>query len=200
VNYKIDSVHQINGLILAGGESSRMGSDKSLVHFHGKPQREFLNELLLKFCKKVFLSCKPRTTYPDWMNTLVDQYEIKGPFNGILTALSSDPATAWLTVPVDMPNINEESISILLKERDAQKVATCFFDSDGTHPEPLFAIWEPKASELAVNFYRTGQSSPREFLMTHDVKVVKSPTPMLHVNVNSPEDLRKYFNDHDHSE
>jgi molybdopterin-guanine dinucleotide biosynthesis protein A len=126
----------INGLILAGGESSRMGSDKSLLNFHGRPQREYLFETLSKCCDQVFVSCNPQQQIPVSLNPLPDAFQLKSPLNGILTAFQYDHSCAWLTVPVDMPNIDLKTLEYLLAVRQPLKMATCFFDSDGKYPEP----------------------------------------------------------------
>ncbi len=47
----------MNGIILAGGQSSRMGQPKSLLEYHGKPQYQYAAELLNSFCAQVFISC-----------------------------------------------------------------------------------------------------------------------------------------------
>jgi molybdenum cofactor guanylyltransferase len=194
-----ETLPHINGLILAGGESSRMGSDKSLLTYHGIPQRDHLHQMLGGFCQKVFLSCKSVTGIPSYLNALPDRYDIKGPLNGILSALTQDSRCAWLTVPVDMPHIDAKIITFLLEKRDTEKTATCFCDSDGKEPEPLFAIWEPKAFPLLKEYFSKGRTSPRDFLKTHDVKVIQSPTPLVHVNVNSKDDLRNFYERKDHS-
>ena len=46
----------LNGLVLAGGQSLRMGFDKGNVNWHGKPQRYHMADMLKPYCKVVF-SC-----------------------------------------------------------------------------------------------------------------------------------------------
>src|SRR5688572_25749176 len=96
----------MNGLVLAGGKSSRMGRDKSLIAFHGKPQRDHLFDLLSGVCSKVFVSCNATQQVPEQLNPLPDRFLIESPLNGILTALSHDPSVPWLVVAVDMPNVD----------------------------------------------------------------------------------------------
>ena len=51
--------NDIMGLVLAGGRSQRMGMDKGMLQYHGKPQREYLYEQLEPICSRVFLSIRP---------------------------------------------------------------------------------------------------------------------------------------------
>ncbi|MDL5048004.1 NTP transferase domain-containing protein [Oscillatoria amoena NRMC-F 0135] len=110
----------LNGLILAGGRSSRLGFDKNSLQFHGKPQPEYLAEILKPFCKQVFISSRIE------LNELVipvltDYFTIEGPLNGLLTAFRHKPDTAWLTVPVDMPNVDTRLIKVLIEGRNPKK-------------------------------------------------------------------------------
>jgi molybdenum cofactor guanylyltransferase len=186
----------MKGLILAGGKSSRFGSDKSIVSIHGMPQREYLFYLLSQVCSEVFLSCKTSSNIPAHLNPLPDRYNFESPLNGIITALEHDPMTAWITVPVDMPNVDKEVVNFLIKNRSTRKIATCFFDSEGKFPEPLLAIWEPAALPLIRSFVEGNQKSPRQFLNHNPVEMLTSPFPNLHVNINTTEDLSVYREGH----
>jgi len=182
----------INGLILAGGKSLRMGTDKSLINFHGKPQREYLFDLLNKVCSTVYTSYKEGTIVPEYLNPLTDQFEIESPLNGILSAFKLTSTTAWLTAPVDMPNIDLSIINYLLQHRNTDKLATCFTDSEGKDPEPLFTLWEPASFSFLKKYFETGGKGVKYFLLNHPVNIIPSPNPAMHLNINSAEDLQKY--------
>ena len=47
----------LHGLVVCGGQSTRMGMDKSQLQYHGVPQREWLYELLQPLCEDVYISC-----------------------------------------------------------------------------------------------------------------------------------------------
>jgi molybdopterin-guanine dinucleotide biosynthesis protein A len=66
----------MNGLILVGGQSVRMGTDKSQLSYHGKPQWQYLYDLLLPFCQKTYLSCR-QNQKDNFTNCplLIDTYE-----------------------------------------------------------------------------------------------------------------------------
>jgi molybdopterin-guanine dinucleotide biosynthesis protein A len=154
----------IFGLVLAGGTSSRMGYDKGLVDFYGKPQREYVFEMLEGICQKVFLSCKRGNDIPAKLNPLPDSLEMESPLNGIMSAFQLKSDVAWLTVPVDMPLINKSVLEYLIAHRVNSCTATCFVDSDGQNPEPLVTLWEPVAYPELQKFHDGGQTSPRKFL------------------------------------
>ncbi|MFN3840178.1 MAG: molybdenum cofactor guanylyltransferase [Cyclobacteriaceae bacterium] len=181
---------KINGLILAGGRSSRMGFNKAALQFHGKPQPEYLAEIMMPHCNEVFISCREvisESTLP----ILTDYFKFEGPLNGILTAFRHQ-SCAWLTVPVDMPNIDADLIKFLIAKRNREKMATCFSDSSGSKPEPLFTLWEPGTSEKLFGYYAEGGRSPREFLMRSPVQYLTAPKPDYLLNINTPEDLAEF--------
>ena len=168
-----------------------MGFDKGELNFHGKTQRLFLAELMKKFCQDVFVSTKEPINEAG-IECLVDEYQIESPLNGILTAFGRNSESAWLTIPVDMPGIDEEFISILISNRDQKAIATCFRDEDGEKPEPLVTIWEPRAYSLLKKFFDDGNISPREFLMNNNCKILPSPGKRFHLNINTPEEMNEF--------
>jgi molybdenum cofactor guanylyltransferase len=186
----------INGLILAGGRSSRMGFDKSRIEYHGRPQREYLFDLLKRFCKDVYVSCKQAADVPAALQPLPDRFNLESPLNGILTAFAAHPHEAWLSVPADMPLITEGVISHLLANRNTASMATCYWDSDHKNPEPLFALWEPHAGLALQSFFEQGKISPREFLNQHPVTILEVPNASLHANINTPEELDAFRRQH----
>lgn len=180
----------LRGLILAGGKSARMGEDKSLIKYHDKPQREYLFELLQKFCDDVHVSCKSDEIVPKRLNPIADQFDMDSPLNGILSAFKMYPDVAWLAVAVDMPLVDEKAVQFLLEHRDPLKIGTCFRDSDGSLPEPLLTIWEPQAYPLLLKFFDDKRISPRQFLKDNNVKLLNVPDRNMLVNINTPQDLK----------
>jgi molybdenum cofactor guanylyltransferase len=182
----------LNGLILHGGKSSRMGFDKGFISFHDRPQRDYLHNLLTELCDQVFVSCKSVPEQESDLNFLSDKFEIESPLNGILTAFEFRPDVAWLTVPVDMPGVDARHLQDLISNRDTKCFATCFFDSEGKLPEPLITIWEPTAFPSLKDFFLSGAQSPREFLRRHKVNVIPASSKSLYPNINTPEELENY--------
>ena len=167
-----------------------MGRDKSLLKIHAQPQRQHLFNLLSGLCVEVYLSCKDATDIPAELHPIADQFQIDSPLNGILSAFTYDPEAAWLTVAVDMPLVDTVAIETLIKNRNTEKTATCFRDSDGIKPEPLLTLWEPRAFPLLLAFHENGHISPRQFLMESDINMLVAPDSRVLINVNSENDLR----------
>lgn len=182
----------MNGLVLAGGLSTRMGSDKSLIDYHGKPQREYLFDALKIVCREVYVSCRGEADVPAQLNPLTDKFDIKSPLNGILSAFELCDHCAWLTVPVDLPNVSSDVLRFMVSRRDTGKLATCFFDSSAGSPEPLLTIWEPSAQPLLVAQVAKGDISPRSFLLSHDVRIIHGMDQSIFLNVNDPASRRDY--------
>lgn len=183
----------VYGLVLAGGRSSRMGRDKGLIAYNDRPQREYIADLLRKFCAEVYVSCKTKENIPAALNPLPDQFELESPLNGILSAFGKNGSVAWLTVPVDMPYVDEAALAYLIKHRNTNKTVTCFIDSDGKHPEPLLALWEAKAAAPLKMYYESGGISPREFLKQQDILLLQPPDKRIHYNINTPDELDDFL-------
>ena len=179
----------LNGLILTGGQSTRMGQDKSLLRYHGKPQREHLTDLLRPFCQTVFWSVnagQARELTSIEQPLVVDAFTMPGPLNGILSAFRHNPETAWLVVACDMPLLTEKTLNALIKGREPKKMATAFYDSDGQFPEPLLSVWEPAILPILQDAVTGGYYSPRKILMMSDCQLLTVPDVEELVNVNSP--------------
>jgi molybdopterin-guanine dinucleotide biosynthesis protein A len=184
----------IYGLILTGGKSTRMGEDKAYIHYHGKPQVEYMFDVLSIRCDKVFASIYKEQIVAENLNPLVDQFEINGPMNGILTALTLYPEKAWITVAVDMPYVDERVVEQLIRHRKQEKVATCFYNETEKIPEPLLTLWEPKAFPLLNEFVEAGRISPKEFLMENDVEFIIPQDKRIIKNINSRQEYLDYKN------
>ena len=157
---------------------------------------EYLLGLLSGFVSNVYLSCHPDRV-PETKNKLItDSFLDLGPYGGVLSAFRFNPNTAWLTVPCDMPLIDENIITQLIKERDPNKMATCFHDPSTGFPEPLLTIWEPRAYPILLQFLSQGKSCLRKALINTDSKKIEAHNPIALKNANTPEEsesLRKFL-------
>ena len=155
----------INGLVLAGGKSQRMGFDKGLIDYHGLPQREYLAQLLSGSCEEVYYSLRPDQEAEGLERPIIrDTFTGLGPFGAITSAFRENPNTAWLVVACDLPLIDQAAIRQLITQRDTSKVATAFHNPETGWPDPLVTIWEPRAYPILLQFFDTGVQLPPQGL------------------------------------
>lgn len=186
-----ENLPRVNGLVLAGGKSQRMGRDKGGLVLHEKAQREYTAEMLAPFCDQVFISCRKEQVgeFETGFDLLPDTFIDLGPFGAILSAFRANPNAAWLVVACDLPLLQKETLNQLTAGRNPDKVATAFRTNAEAFPEPLIAIWEPKAYQILLQFLSKGISCPRKVLINSDIESLIPPEPEVLTNVNTPEEL-----------
>ncbi|WP_394675347.1 NTP transferase domain-containing protein [uncultured Chryseobacterium sp.] len=180
----------LNGLVLAGGKSRRMGIPKDIINWHGKEQRYRIADLLAVLCHDVYISCRPdqREDIDRSYAALPDLFPDMGPLGGILSAFNIQKDRAWLVVACDMPLLDEKALDFLIRSRNPASIATTYENPLDGLPEPLVTIWEPESYSLLLDFVHSGQSSPRKFLMQHRISILKPEHPDTLMNVNTPEE------------
>lgn len=187
------STSTLAGLVLAGGKSTRMHTDKTLLSYHGKPQREHLYELLKGYCEQVFLSCRQDQIDELFgnFNIIPDTFLGLGPMGALLSAFRSHPDRAWLVLACDLPLLSRESLQFLIDNRNPSKIATAFRNPESAFPEPLITIWEPKSYQILLNSLRMGSSCPRKILINSDIELLEAPAAGELKNVNRPEEYEE---------
>ncbi|HEX3386278.1 MAG TPA: NTP transferase domain-containing protein [Mucilaginibacter sp.] len=185
------AVPVLNGLVLAGGKSQRMGFDKGSVNWFGKEQRYFMADILEPFCGEVFISCREdqKGDIDSDYNVLPDTFTGLGPYGAILSAFREQPDSAWLVIACDLPLLDAVTIGYLVGQRDVSKIATAFNSPHDEFPEPLITVWEPKSYPVLLSFLSQGYSCPRKALINSDVRLLQAPDPAALTNVNTPEEL-----------
>jgi molybdopterin-guanine dinucleotide biosynthesis protein A len=187
------NVPRMNGLVLAGGKSERMGKDKGLIEYHGIPQRDYVYQLLEKFTENTFMSCRPEQQHEFGQDykVLPDSISGLGPFGAIVSAFREHPNHAWLIVACDVPLIDQDAILQLVEERNPSKVATAFLNKETSFPDPLVTIWEPKAYPELLHFLSLGFSCPRKVLINTETEILQPKNPFSLLNANSPDEYQK---------
>lgn len=176
----------LNGLVLTGGKSLRMGTDKSELHYHGVPQKQHVYQMLSRICNPVFLSIHEHGESKEALPVLRDSFTGLGPMGGILTALQSNPNAAWLVLACDLPFITQNTLQFLVAHRNPSRLATAFFEPNGTFPEPLITIWEPRSYAMLLQALSQGYTCPRKVLINGDVEMLRAPNAKEFENVNDP--------------
>ena len=183
-------IPKLYGLVLAGGKSTRMNTDKAQLTYHKKPQQQHAIDLLKGVCDKVFVSSRDEAQSAELAcASITDKFIGLGPYGGILSAFMEEPNVAWLVIAVDLPFLDEATITNLVEHRNPSKLATCFIDPQNEFPEPLISIWEPKAYPRMLDFLSNGYSCPRKVLINSNVEVLTERNVQALTNVNTPEEF-----------
>lgn len=177
-------IARVKGLVLIGGKSTRMGTDKSELEYYGKPQKEHVKEVLEQQSLDTYFSVREPSDNTD---EIPDTFLNLGPFGGICSAFQKDPNAAWLVMATDIPFVTSDIIELLLKERDPSKVATAIKGKGKQFPEPLITIYEPKAYVKLLQYLAQGYSCPRKMLINSDVKLVAVDDALIR-NINTKEE------------
>ena len=184
-------VAPLKGLILAGGQSSRMGLDKSQIRYHGIPQYAYLFELLQPHTIQVCISCRAEQSFDLDITRIEDAYTDIGPMAGVLSAFQFDPVCAWLIIACDLPFVNEKAVSFLISKRDPAKEASFFIESQHFFPEPFLTIYEPSILPSLQQAHARGQWSINQVLQHCNANPVISDDPRLLWSANTPEDVEQ---------
>jgi len=183
---------RLRGLVLAGGQSQRMGQDKGRLSYHqGQEQRAYAAALLAPFCEDVFVSCRADQVaelQAANLQPLPDQFLDLGPMSGLLSAFRHDPDAAWLVVACDLPFLSETTLQHLVGHRHAGRMATAFQSPENEWPEPLITIWEPRSYGTLLRFLSLGHSCPRKALINSDIELLPAPAPEELRNINTREE------------
>jgi molybdopterin-guanine dinucleotide biosynthesis protein A len=184
--------YPLYGLVLAGGKSTRMGEDKSLIAYFGLEHRIYLAKMIAPFCEKTYISCQENQLSEnlDGCNPLIDLVPSKGPMSGLISAFLTHPNAAWLVIPCDLPLFSTKNITQLINERAEQGIATVFTSSNHDYPEPLIGIWEPSAFPLLEQQYKESNYSLLNILNNNHISLVTALDPEGLTNVNTPEEKR----------
>jgi molybdopterin-guanine dinucleotide biosynthesis protein A len=140
----------ISAVLLAGGESRRMGKDKATLLFHGKPLWQIQLELLRKLKPtEIFVSAR---TDPVWRpldaQFVADHPPSRGPISGLAASLGQMRVKHLLAIAIDMPLVTEEYLTFLCSQIEPSRGVIPKIED---RFEPLAAIYP---QEALANFQR----------------------------------------------
>ena len=176
------------GLILTGGKSARMGQDKALINYHGKPHALYMREILESYCEQVYFSSKsnqwsgtPLENYP----SITDQFD--GPIGGILSAFHAFPEVNWVVLACDLVHFNHLTVETLLASAEL-KDATCFKNKTQGFPEALCALYTPSMNKVFLKAYEQDIKCPVKVLRDLDITLLDQAEGINLANINTPEE------------
>ena len=184
-----EKIAPVQGVVLAGGKSSRMGKDKTTLEYYGKSQLEHTVALLEENLLKTYVS----VAYNQQLENheyIQDKFIDLGSFGAICSAFQYNPNKAWLVLATDVPFVDSNLIKLLLQHRDPSKIATAIKGKSKPFVEPLITIYEPKAYPVLLSYLAQGYSCPRKVLINADVAIVEVEDNLIR-NINTPEEYKE---------
>ncbi len=156
---------EVSCVILVGGESRRMGSDKSKIRLNGRS----LLAHVLDAVKDIFRDIMVSAHTPDYshddikglcgIRLVTDRVRGRGPSLGVCAALESAENPWIFVLPCDLPMVNVSLIRYLAQLRNGYD---CVVPVVGGRIQPLFALYRKTCLEPLVARIGRGGGSKRE--------------------------------------
>lgn len=182
---------EISGLVLAGGKSSRMKSDKSTLEYHGIAHEVYTAKLLNKFCHKTYISKSSGASETNSSFEIIpDNYPDIGPIGGIHSAMSHIKGPI-LVLPCDLPFINDQLITTLIENRNQESDASCYINMQTKHIEPLIAIYEYSIAPKIQAAIDLKEFSLHKLLNKLELHTINLPDDRTVFNANDDSDYKR---------
>lgn len=159
---------KLTGLAVCGGLSSRMGTDKSRLIYHQKPQCYHVYEMLQQVCDEVYISANRRQAESllpgyQWLAD-AEAYTGIGPMAALMTAMDAQEDSDFLLLGCDYPLLDTEAIKLFVDALDRSAMATAYYNQAAQVYEPLLAYYGGTAVSGLREMVALRQYSLQHFL------------------------------------
>ena len=182
---------ELTGIILAGGKSTRMGTDKALIKIGDKNLLETAIDICKPVCKSIIISSNNpehgKYKYP----VIADQVQDCGPIGGIFSCLKKSETDWNFIISVDTPFVTSEFVRFLASHTENYNTIVPVHQSG---KEPLIALYNKNCLAVIET-----QISIRQFTIHHLISHLNNcylnvdewvgNIPLLFKNMNRPEDF-----------
>jgi molybdenum cofactor guanylyltransferase len=142
------TIGRVEAFALAGGESSRMGTNKALLEFGGVPLILRVTQLLSAVAEAATVVGLPDAYAGLGLHAIRDEWPGTGPLGGIATALRASESEWNLVVACDLPYLTKPWLEFLVQRACASGADTVLPMNDAG-AEPLCAMYN-KGAEAAI--------------------------------------------------
>jgi molybdopterin-guanine dinucleotide biosynthesis protein A len=183
------------GLVVAGGQSSRMGVDKGLLNYNGQPQRYHIYDMLVEVCGEAYISCNKEqaASIPPKYNIIIDapEYEGIGPMGGILSAFKAHPIRSFLAIGCDYPSLTERHL-LLLYNKLVLGYTVSFFNTGSNLYEPLLSGYQYDIACQLKQQFRNLDYSLQSFFRCTNVQKIEMSCADIPKSIDTPEEALKW--------
>lgn len=188
----------IEGFILAGGLSSRMGEDKSRLRLGDRSFVEIAADALGAVARRVSVVGSRPGAEAHGLPVVPDVYEGLGAMGGLHAALGACEESWAAVVSCDLPFVTGSLFARLAALRRDDTDAVAPLQDDG-RPQPLCALYAPsRCLAAAEELIRAGELRPRELLRRVRTRWVTPEeisdlegSRLFFRNVNTPSDYEE---------
>lgn len=157
----------VHGFVLAGGQSSRMGRDKALLPFRGRPMIEIAVEKLRTFCPAVSI-CGNRDDLTTFASVVREDRQNAGPAAGFEAGLKACEDAWALFLPVDVPMMPAAVLhrwAHAVVNRGGEGCGASYLTAMGRE-HPAFCLLHRRALPVITKALEAGERKLRNLLWT----------------------------------
>ncbi|MFM7177487.1 MAG: molybdenum cofactor guanylyltransferase, partial [Bacteroidota bacterium] len=179
-------INSVQAFILAGGQSSRMGTDKALVPFRGMPMMQHSIRLLSDLFTSITIVSNHESHHQFGLDVIPDAFEKIGPLGGIIAGLRHSTTELNFFMACDMPMVTSPIIKSLLDIVNANGCITASYDGKSEtlctlYPKSALPLLEEMASKQQHRLYDVLEALKAQVV---DVTHLCESNPFI--NINTP--------------
>jgi len=180
-------------IILAGGGSGRMGTDKRLLQVDGLPMIEKIRDQLRGYFTRIIISANDpeKLKFLD-LEVVPDRIPWQGPLMGIASALQASASELNFVVACDIPHIDIEFVEEMLAEAETGGADVVIPMASGGRYEPLFAVYRRSVLEAANKVLAAAGRRISDIFSLCVVKYVDPPDPDSLINLNTQAEYEEF--------
>ena len=185
-------------IVLAGGESLRMGSDKALLPWRRKTVLEHVIDAVSPVSERAIVVGGAPGSYrlPPNVPQVADIFVNAGPLGGIITGLVAAGDGYHAVIGCDMPCIGPSLLRLLFNQAEGRDAAV---PEVGANLEPLCAVYHHRCVARLLESLQSGQRAVHAAILSVDIRRVPEedlrkvdPGLVSFTNLNSPEDYDQW--------
>lgn len=182
-------------VILAGGRSSRMGEDKSLMKINNQPLISVIAKQLDNVFGEILIGANNEEKYRFLNRRIIPDIEKgKGPLMGILSCLKASQSEINFFTACDIPLMNTDFIKEM-SEVGRYYDAVVPVSDNGRKPETLFAVYNRRLINVIEETLKDGKTRITDFFDKANVHFIPMKNKEWYYNLNTKENYYCYLED-----
>jgi molybdopterin-guanine dinucleotide biosynthesis protein A len=182
--------HNITGIILAGGKSTRIGTDKAFLKLNGITFIEHITKSISPFVSDIIIVSNNTAYDKLGFKRVEDLIKDSGPLAGLYTGLHYSKTAYNLVLSCDVPLVNNRVLNTLIDGIDGTSEVIQLKSLDRTIP--LIAIYKKECVTKCLELLNKGERRLRAFVNQLNTKTItlKSDLDIYVQNINTLEQFK----------